>query len=113
MNRRELYYYISNGNFAITFLQDLSRTATGKEMCNRAFNHASSVAQLVRISDLLFNQNETLIVQNEDLKKTIQDLKSGEFNDLLAKEKERLQQEFDSMKKSLITLIHDYPEIDY
>lgn len=113
MNKREVDYHISNGEFAVKYLHELSIKSTGREECNKAFNHALAVEQMVRIAKHCYILYEGLRTENEQLKKTINDLKSGEFNELLETEKAKLKQEFENMKKSLITLIHDFPDIDY
>lgn len=112
MNKREIDYYISNGEFAMNYLQELSRTATCREECNKAFNHASAVALLIRTLKHLFKQNEMLTEQNNTLFLTVGQLQKGEFNELLEKERAKLQQEFEQMKKYLIVFINDYPDIE-
>lgn len=113
MNKREIDYYISNGKFAMNYLQDLSEKATGREECNKAFNHGSSVAILIRVIEELYKENQDLKSKLNQAVHDILQLKQGKYSELLSKETEKLQEEFKHLKEGLISLIGDYPNIDY
>lgn len=113
MNKREIDYYVSNGKFAISYLQDLSEKARGRVECNKAFNHALSVAILIRTVEALYKENQELNIKLNQAVHDILQLKQGKYSELLSKETEKLQEEFKQLKEGLISLIGDYPDIDY
>ncbi len=113
MERAELNYILSECRYAVDYLHNKSQTATSKEECNRAFNFSMFVNQLVIKAQTLFDQNLSLKQQIVESERTIQNLKSGEFNELIEKERAKLQQEFESLRNALTQVILDFPDIDY
>lgn len=106
MTKPQIDYIVANGQHAINYLQDLSNTLTGREECNRVFNHGVAVAQLIEAVKQLYSANETLKSSLAIESEAVRELRRGDFE-------RQLNDHMVIMKESLIDLIKQYPNIDY
>ena len=113
MNKPEIDYIISNGKYAIEFLQNLSYRVGSKADSNLVFNHAAAVAHLIRAVQSLYDRVNDLHIKLKekdntirDLQRSIEELQRGEFDNML-------QQSIDKLKDDLIYLIKEFPDNEY